>query len=152
VTAEPWPGIPIHAGNRRHKAADMIDGTWPDLVGKFKPHDNRHRHATWLDVLDIPKVLQMDRRSHVIQGMDATYLNITDMRDNLRDYLQGLWETAVAERYAMAPRSAVPLLNEILIAHERQAKRQASRGRERAPQQANHTAWKSRRQTSNASR
>jgi integrase len=149
TTAEPWPGLPIRKGNRRQKAADIADGTWPDLVGKFKPHDYRHTHATWLDVPDIPKVLQMDRRGHVMAGMDATYLHITDdTRDHLCDYLQGLWQTAVAERYTMAPRSAVPLLNEILIAHEQRGKRQASRGMERAPQRANRSAWKARRQTS----
>jgi hypothetical protein len=40
-------------------------------------------------------------------------------------------------------------LNKILIAHERQAKRQANRGRERAPQRA---VWKAHRQTPTASR
>jgi integrase len=45
VTAEPWPGIPIRRGNRKQKAADMAAGTWPDLTGKFKPHDDRHSHA-----------------------------------------------------------------------------------------------------------
>lgn len=42
VTAEPWPGIPIRKGNRKYKAADLAAGTWPNLTGKFKPHDDRH--------------------------------------------------------------------------------------------------------------
>jgi integrase len=51
VTAEPWPGVPIRKGNRRHKAADLAAAaTWPDLVGKFKPHDGRHTHSTWLEM------------------------------------------------------------------------------------------------------
>jgi hypothetical protein len=74
TTAEQWPGLPIRRGSRRQKAADIADGTWPDLAGKIKPNDDRHTHATWLDVPDIPKVLQMDRHGHVMAGMDASYL------------------------------------------------------------------------------
>ena len=77
VTAEPWPGIPIRRGNRRNKAADLADGTWPNLVGKFKPHDYRHSHATWLDVAGVSKVIQMDRRGHAMQGMDRVYMHVT---------------------------------------------------------------------------
>jgi integrase len=42
VTAAPWPGIPIRKGNRKATAADMAEATWPNLTGKFKPHDDRH--------------------------------------------------------------------------------------------------------------
>jgi hypothetical protein len=105
----------------------MADGTWPNLLGKFKPHADRHTQSTWIDVLEVPKVIQMDRRGHVMQGMDAVYTHVTpEMRQQLCDYLEKLWQQGVAGRYAMAPRSAVPILNDILIAHEksRQAKRQ----------------------------
>jgi integrase len=123
VTAEPWPGIPIRKGNRKNKAADMAEGTWPNLLGKFKPHDDRHTHSTWLDVSSVPKVLQMDRRGHAMSGMDAVYVHPTpEMRQQLCDYLQQLWQQAVAERYKLAPRSAVPLLDEILIGHEKSLK------------------------------
>ena len=119
VTAEPWPGIPIRKGNRRYKAADLAAGTWPNLTGKFKPHDDRHTHSTWLDASDVPKVLQMDRRGHAMPGMDSVYVHPTDeMRQRLCDALEQLWQTAVAQRHELAPRSAVPLLNEILIAYE----------------------------------
>jgi len=50
VTDEPWPGIPIRKGNRKHKAADLAAGAWPNLTGKFKPHDDRHTHSTWLEI------------------------------------------------------------------------------------------------------
>jgi integrase len=50
VTAEPWPGIPIRKGNRKVKAADIADGTWPNLLGKFKPHDDRHSHSTSCEI------------------------------------------------------------------------------------------------------
>jgi hypothetical protein len=62
----------------------------------------------------------MDRRGHVMPGMDAVYVHVTpEMRQQLCDYLQQLWQQGIAERYALAPRSAVPLLDEILIAHEK---------------------------------
>src|SRR6266851_4330455 len=119
VTAGPWPGIPIRKGNRKATAADMAEATWPNLTGKFKPHDDRHTHATWLDNADLHKVVQMDRRGHAMPGMDAIYTHVTsEMRQRLCDALEHLWRKAVAERYALAARSAVPLLNEILLCHE----------------------------------
>src|ERR1017187_8333870 len=77
VTAEPWPGIPIRKGNRKNKAADLAEATWPNLTGKFKPHDDRHTHATWLDAANLHKVIQMDRRGHAMPGMDAVYNHVT---------------------------------------------------------------------------
>jgi integrase len=115
VTAEPRPGIPIRQGNRKAKAADLAEATWPDLIGKFKPHDDRHTHATWLDAANLNKVIQMDRRGHAMPGMDAVYNHITtEMRQHLCDVLQELWEQAVAQRRDLAPRSAVKLLDQIL--------------------------------------
>ena len=118
VTAEPWPGIPIPAGSRKHKAADPAV-TWPNLIGKFKPHDTRHTHATWLDAANVHKVTQMDRRGHAMPGMDAVYNHITtEMRQQLCDVLEELWHTAVTQRRELAPSSAVPLLNQILTAEK----------------------------------
>jgi integrase len=119
VTAEPWPGLPVRQGNRKAKAADMAAATWPNLVGKFKPHDDRHTHATWLDAAGLHKVIQMDRRGHAMPGMDAVYTHVTpEMRQRLCDALEGLWRDAVAQRYSLAQRSAVPLLAQILADYE----------------------------------
>ena len=118
VTTEPWPGIPIRKGNWKTRAADVADGTWPDLTGKFRPHDDRHTHATWLDAADLHKVIQMDRRGHAMPGMDAIYNHITlAMRQRLCDVPEQLLRDAVIQRYKLAPRSAVPLLNQILADH-----------------------------------
>jgi integrase len=115
VTAEQWPGIPIRKGNRRAKAADLAEATWPNLIGKFKPHDDRHTHATWLDAANLNKVIQMDRRGHAMPGMDAVYNHITpEMRQHLCDVLEGLWDQAVAQRRELAPHSAVKLLDQLL--------------------------------------
>jgi integrase len=119
VTAEPWPGIPIRQGNRKATAADMAEATWPNLTGKFKPHDDRHTHATWLDNADLHKVMQMDRRGHAMPGMDAIYTHVTpEMRQRLCDALEQLWREAVAQRYVLATQSAVSILNEILLRYE----------------------------------
>jgi len=117
VTAEPWPGVPVPTGSRKAKAADLADAMWPNLTGKFKPHDDRHTHATWLDAANVHKVIQMDRRGHAMPGMDAVYNHVTaEMRQQLCDVLEELWRAALAQRHEMATRSAVPLLNQILLA------------------------------------
>jgi hypothetical protein len=78
----------------------------------------RHTHSTILENSDVKKVLQMDRRGHAMAGMDNVYVHVTDdMRQHLCDILKEHWRTAIAERYRLAPRSAVPILNEILLAH-----------------------------------
>ncbi|HXL90431.1 MAG TPA: hypothetical protein VN969_15915 [Streptosporangiaceae bacterium] len=127
IKAEPWPGIPIRKGNKKVKAADIADGTWPNLLGHFKPHDDRHTHSTWLDDSGVSKVAQMDRRGHAMQGMDSVYIHVTDdMRHQLCDYLERLWHQGIAERYKLAPRSAVPLLDQALVAHARRQQSETS--------------------------
>ena len=119
VTAAPWPGIPIRKGNRKTKAADLAAGTWPNLTGKFKPHDDRHTHATWLDAAEVSKVIQMDRRGHAMQGMDRVYMHVTpQMRQRLGDVLEELWQDAIAERRKIDTHSPVALLDRMLRAHE----------------------------------
>jgi integrase len=127
VTAEPWPGIPIRKGNRKVKAADAAEGTWPDLLGKFRPHDDRHTQSTWLDDSGVPKAAQMDRRGHAMQGIDSVYLHVTDdMRQRLCAYLEALWGQGIAERYKLAPPSAVPLLDDLLLAHGKKLQQNAA--------------------------
>jgi hypothetical protein len=41
------------------------------------------------------------------------------MRQRLCDVLEQLWHTAIAQRYELAPHSAVALLDEMLIAFEK---------------------------------
>jgi len=119
VTANPWPGTPIRKGNRRDKAVDLAEGTWPDLTGHLKPHDYRHTHATWLEDARLSKVIQMDRRGHAMPGMDRVYTHVTtEMREQLCAVLEDLWDKAVEQRHAMSDRSAVPLLDAILTGRE----------------------------------
>ena len=61
----------------------------------------------------------MDRRGHAMRGMDALYAHVTDkMRQQLCDVFEQLWHAAVAQPCELAPTSAVPILDEILIAYE----------------------------------
>jgi hypothetical protein len=62
----------------------------------------------------------MDRRGHAMQGMDRVYMHVTmAMRERLCDALQELWQTALAQRYAVSSQSAVPQLNRALSAQRR---------------------------------
>jgi integrase len=139
VSAEAWPGIPIRKGNKRTKAADLADGTWPDLTGHLKPHDYRHTHAIWLEDAGLSKVIQMDRRRHAMPGMDRVYTHVTiEMRERLCAVLEDLWQRAIEQRRALSPRSNVPLLDHVLSERERHpdnnlATRSATRRPQRAP-------------------
>ena len=118
MTANCWPGIPIR---RSKKAADRADATWSNLTGHLKPHDYRHTHATWLEEAGLPKVIQMDRRGHALQGMDRVYTHVTtEMRQQLCAVLEDLWQNAIKERRALSPRSNVALLDRLLIEREGQ--------------------------------
>jgi hypothetical protein len=124
VTSSPWPGIPIRKGNRRAKAADLAEGTWPNLTGHLKPHDYRHTHATWLEDARLSKVIQMDRRGHAMPGMDRVYTHVTtEMREQLCAVLEDLWNKAIEQRHAISDRSNVPLLDAILTGREWQPER-----------------------------
>jgi hypothetical protein len=90
----------------------------------------------------------MDRRGHTMHGMDSVYIHVTDdTRKRLCGYLQGLWEKAIAERYELAPRSAVPLLDQALVAHAKKLQQEAAekvstqqRLRARRPAATSHEA------------
>jgi Phage integrase family len=101
------------------RAADLADGTWPDLTGHIHPHDYRHTHATWLEDSGLSKVIQMDRRGHAMPGMDRVYTHVTtEMRQRLCTVLEDLWQNAIRDRRAMSPRSPVALLDDVLIGRE----------------------------------
>jgi len=69
----------------------------------------------------------MDRRGHAMQGMDSVYIHVTDdMRRQLCNYLEGLWQQGIAERYKLAPHSAVPLLGQALVAYARKQQNETS--------------------------
>jgi hypothetical protein len=51
--------------------------------------------------------------------MDRVYMHVTrQMRERLCEVLEELWQDALAERYKIAKHSKVPLLDQLLRAHE----------------------------------
>jgi len=65
--------------------------------------------------LGIRYVLQSERMGHEVPGMRGVYAHITPcMRAELRDALQGAWETSLDERARRAECPAVAVLDGIL--------------------------------------
>jgi hypothetical protein len=73
-----------------------------------------------LDDLNIRYVLQAERMGHEVPGMRGVYKHIApEWRVDLVNGLQRTWEESLAERTAISPRSAVPLLDGLLAAHRK---------------------------------
>ncbi|MEV0586360.1 hypothetical protein [Nonomuraea sp. NPDC050310] len=86
--------------------------TWLPLVPGLTPHGMRHGHQTWMDDAGIRSSLKKARMGHEDASMSALYGHITEgMVTDLLDLLEGLWESAVQERFQIHPRSPVPLLD-----------------------------------------
>lgn len=94
--------------------------SWLPLRAGLTPHGLRHGHQTWLDELGIRYVLQSERMGHEVPGMRGVYAHITpQMRAELRDSLQELWEASLHERAQSAERSAVAVLDGLLTGRKR---------------------------------
>ena len=78
-------------------------------------HGLRHSHKTWMAEDGIPEILAEQRLGHQVPGMRGLYAHASDrMRDDLKHALQARWEDSLRDRAAIAPRSPVPLLDELL--------------------------------------
>ncbi|MFJ1459329.1 hypothetical protein [Nocardia sp. N2S4-5] len=81
---------------------------------------NRRSHRTDLEAALIPRVLIDERIGHDDASVHANYTLVTDvMRDELVEMLTAQWHEALDARLAMCPTSAVPVLNELLVARAR---------------------------------
>ncbi len=99
------PGDP----DRRHVAS------WVPLRPGLTPHGLRHGHQTWMDDGGVKKALKTERMGHEDLSMQGLYGHVTEgMVAELVELLQGLWERAVGERFAIHPRSPVPVLDAAL--------------------------------------
>ncbi|MFB4294838.1 hypothetical protein ACBI99_44915 [Nonomuraea sp. ATR24] len=86
--------------------------TWLPMLPGLTPHGLRHGHQTWMDDAGIKKALKVERMGHEDRSMSGVYGHPTEsMRVELLELLQALWENAVAERFAVYPYSAIPLLD-----------------------------------------
>ena len=71
----------------------------------------------------IPEILAEQRLGHEVPGMRGLYAHASQrMRDELKQALQARWEDSLCERAAIHPHSPVPLLDELLAAHQELAK------------------------------
>jgi hypothetical protein len=101
----------------RSPTAPVAVASWLPLKPALTVHGLRHGHQTWLDDLGVRYVLQSERMGHEVPGMRGVYSHVTQgMRDELTAGLQSLWESSLAERARLASRSAVPMLDDLLLA------------------------------------
>jgi len=68
-------------------------------------------------------VLKAERMGHEVPGMRGVYAHVSpSMRADLMAALQQFWEDSLDARAALAPRSAVPALDALLLARGRDRK------------------------------
>jgi integrase len=125
-----WPGIPIAAWPPAGPSADYAPprgrgiqvirddiplACWLPIKLGLTVHGLRHGHKTWMAEDGIPEILAEQRLGHQVPGMRGLYAHASDrMRDDLRHALQARWEDSLRDRAAIAPRSPVPLLDELI--------------------------------------
>lgn len=114
VSASPWPGVPV----RGRGAAARAEACWLPIKDGLTRHGLRHGHRTLLEELGIPKVLIDERMGHEDGSVSARYTHVTDsMRSAMLQALTEVWAESLDERLALAPRSPVPVLDNLLRAH-----------------------------------
>lgn len=80
--------------------------------------------------MNIRYVRQAERMGHEVPGMRGIYTHIAPQwRVDLVNGLQRLWEEPLDQRALYSPRSAVPLLDDLLAAHRKPVTLEPSRGR-----------------------
>jgi hypothetical protein len=96
-------------------AEDLALAAWLPVKAGLTPHGFRHSHKTWMVEDRIPEILAETRLGHEVPGMRGLYSHVSDqMRRELKDKLQVRWEESLKARFALAPYSLVPTLNELL--------------------------------------
>jgi hypothetical protein len=128
----PWPGRPLPPwpaaapgqpytppqGRGRPRITDDTRlASWCPVLPGLTPHGQRHGCQTWLDEDGIPYVAQSQQMGHEVPGMRGIYSHVTDrMLNEIRAALQRRWIASLRARAALAPTSAVPVLNAALMA------------------------------------
>lgn len=112
VLAEPWPGVPA----RGRGAAGRAEACWVPVAKGLTPHGLRHLSKTIMEELGTPPKLMDERMGHFDGTVQARYTHITaGMRERLMAGLTEVWEAALDARLTMCPRSAVPILDRLLV-------------------------------------
>jgi hypothetical protein len=98
-------------------AEDLALASWLPVSKGLTPHGFRHGHKVWMDEDQIADVLKSDRLGHEEPGMRGVYGHVSAaMRADIKASLQARWEDSLRERARFSPVSAVPLLNQLLLA------------------------------------
>lgn len=117
------PGEPV----RGRAYLERADGTWDPVVPDLTPHGLRHSHKTWLVEDGVPEVLSHERLGHEMGGIAARYTHITPaMREAMLGGLTDRWEQALRERFALAERSSVPIVDALLAPLRKKKAREAT--------------------------
>jgi integrase len=122
---EPWPHWEsvIRGKGSGSRVYDPGDGRialaeWMPVADGLSAHGDRHAHSTWLGDLGTPLALRDERMGHVSpenRGMRRTYTHVSELsRVKLRDDLQELFDTSLAQRAWLGLRSPVPALDALL--------------------------------------
>jgi integrase len=106
---------------RPHRdAGSAVLASWLPVRDGLTLHGLRHGHSTLLDGLRTPLKLRDDRIGHASPemrrgGMRRRYTHIADeWRKQLRQDLQEVWETALAERAGFGLHSPVTVVDDLL--------------------------------------
>lgn len=121
LEGEPWPGKVTGARGAESRAhacwlpipvENPEDKEEGDTV---TPHSLRHSHKSWMIEDGIPEVAQFERLGHELGGIRGVYSHVSDqLRQDILDGMQARWEASLRARFAMCPRSPVPLLDGLL--------------------------------------
>ena len=110
-------------GSGREPVDDPPLAAWLPVKAGLTPHGLRHSQKTWMAEDGIPEILAEQRLGHEVPGMRGLYAHASQrMRDELKQALQARWEDSLRERAAIHPHSPVPLLDDLLAAHQELAK------------------------------
>jgi integrase len=68
------------------------DRGWAPIIPRFRFHDLRHSHRTWMDEDGVPEALKSNRLGHQLPGIRGVYSHVTDvMQSRLMLQLQQRW-------------------------------------------------------------
>jgi integrase len=108
VAATPWPGVPVRGRNAHGRA----QACWLPVLPGATPHSCRHGRETCMDGHRVQKVLRDLVMGHRTAGMEGVYAHVTpESRAALIAAYGADWNSSLAARAAISPRSPVAVLD-----------------------------------------
>jgi hypothetical protein len=107
---------------RGRNAAGRADACWLPVAQGLTPHGLRHTYKTLMLELGTPAILMDEQMGHADGSVQARYSHVTAaMQAQLLTGLSGVWGAALDARRAMAGRSPVRVLDQLLAERRREA-------------------------------